>query len=370
MKTDSNQDELSSLDTTVEEKENRLRSLVRKLGSELGPLLLALLGSFFIGGILIVFSNENPLLAYAKILESSFGGYYAIASTLARAMPIIGAGIAAGWAFKAGLFNLGGEGQFIFGGLAAIIVALYVPLPGFFVLLLAIVAAMLAGGLWSWLSGWFETRFDVPILISSLLMNFLALGFVSYMINFVLLEPGGARSQTPMIAEGTQLPRLVGGTALSFGLLLVIAQIIITTFVLRRTAHGYELHIFGANREFAITGGVDPVRMTLMVMFFSGIMAGMMGAIQVLGVHYRLIDGSLTGPGYAWTGLMAAILANNNPLGIVVAGLFFAGVQTGASGMERAMAVPSELSSVVQAVLILLVASREAFRRVQRRDTA
>jgi simple sugar transport system permease protein len=369
MKTESNNDELKYHDTKAKKKENRSLTLARKLGSELGPIMLALLGSFIIGGILIVISNESPLLAYAKILESSFGSYLAIASTLARAMPIIGAGIAAGWAFKAGLFNLGGEGQLVFGGLVAIIVALYVPLPGFLVLLLAIVAAMLAGGLWSWLSGWFETRFDVPILINSLLMNFLALGFVSYMINFVLLEPGGSRSQTPMIAEGAQLPRLVGGTALSFGLFLVIAQVIITTFVLRRTAHGYELRIFGANREFAISGGVDPVRMTLVVMFFSGVMAGMIGAIQVLGVHYRLIDGSLSGPAYAWTGLMAAILANNNPLGIVVAGLFFAGVQTGASGMERAMAVPSELSTVVQAVLILLVASREAFRLVRRRDT-
>jgi general nucleoside transport system permease protein len=370
MKTDLPQNQSPDLEKPAGVAESRVRILIEKWGSEIGPILLALLGSFIIGGILIAFSDENPLQAYARILEGAFGSFFAFSSTLARAMPIIGAGIAAGWAFKAGLFNIGGEGQLVLGGLSAIAVALYVPLPGFLVLILAIVVAMLAGGLWSWLSGWFETQFDVPILVSSLLMNFLALGFVSYMINFALLEPGGARSQTPMIADGAQLPRLVNGTALSFGLFLVIAQVIITTFVLRRTASGYELRMFGANREFAIAGGIDPVRMTLQTMFYSGVMAGLMGAIQVLGVHYRLIDGALNGPGYAWTGLMAAILANNNPIGIVVAGIFFAGVQTGASGMERAMAVPSELSFVVQAVLILLVASREAFRRVQRRDTA
>jgi simple sugar transport system permease protein len=121
--------------------------------------------------------------------------------------------------------------------------------------------------------------------------------------------------------------------------------------------------MFGAKAPVARASGVQAGRLTLTTMFFSGAIAGVVGAIQVLGVHYRLIDGALSGPGYAWTGLMAAILANNSPIGVVAASLFFAAIQTGAAGMERATSVPSEISFVVQATMILLVASRSAFRR-------
>ena len=354
--------------------QKRRRSWFQALASgwrqEIAPLLIALFGSFLIGGVLILISGDNPLQAYASILKSAFGDSYGIASTVARGLPIVGAGIAAGWAFKAGLWNLGTEGQLLLGGLAAFMVAAFVPIPGSLGLPLAILMALLFGGLWALLSGWFETQFEIPILVSSLLMNFLVLGFVSYMINFQFLEVGGARSQTPMIPDGYRLTRLVSGTSLSSGLYLIIGVVILTTFALRRTAHGFELRIFGYNRQFAVASGVNPVRMTLVTMTISGMMSGLVGAILVFGVHFRLIDGALTGPGYAWTGMMAAILANNNPLGIVIAGLFFSAVQIGASGMERSLSIPFEISYVVQAIIILLVASRDIFRLPKRRDTA
>lgn len=360
-------------DTTVDtgppipdERARRARRWLRGVG----PILLALLGSFLIGGVMIALSGDNPFTAYGAILRGAVGDPYNVASTVARAMPIVGAGMCAALAFKAGLINLGGEGQLVLGGLAAILVALYVPGPAPLVLALAILAALLAGGLWALMTAWFETAFGVPILISSLLLNFVAIGFVSYMVNFPLIEPGGARSQSAMVAEGARLPRLFAGSPLSAGLFLLIIVIAAVTFVLYRTPSGYEIRMFGANPDFARTGGVDATRLALLTMLASGGIAGLTGAIQVLGVHYRLIDGALTGPGYAWTGVMAAILANNNPFGVIAAGLFFAAVQTGAAGMERATSVPSEISFVVQAVMILLVASRGAFQGIRRRDTA
>ncbi len=336
---------------------------------KIAPLLIALFGSFLIGGILILLSGDNPLEAYAAILKGAFGDSFGIASTITRGLPIIGAGIATGWAFRAGLINLGVEGQLLLGALAGYVVSVSVSLSPFLLLSLAILMSMVVGGLWSLLCGWFETKFDVPILISSLLMNFLAIGFVSYMINFPLIEVGGSRSQTAMIADNLRLPRLVSGTSLSVGLYFIIGLVIIAIIVLRRTAYGFELTMFGANREFAIYTGVNPVRMTLVTMFISGMMAGMVGAIMVFGVHFRMIDGALTGPGYAWTGMMAAILANNNPVGIVVGGLFLSAIQTGSAAMERAHSIPFEISFVVQAIIILLVAGREGFSGVRRRDT-
>lgn len=356
-------------DTTVDKSpspEPTRRDRARRWLREVGPILLALLGSFLIGGVMIAISGDNPFTAYGAILRGAVGDPYNVAATVARAMPIVGAGICAALAFKAGLVNLGGEGQLVLGGLAAILVTLYVPGPGLLVLALAILAALLAGGLWALMTAWFETAFGVPILISSLLLNFVAIGFVSYMVNFPLLEPGGARSQTAMVAEGARLPRLFAGSPLSAGLFLLIAVIAAVTFVLYRMPAGYEVRMFGLNPSFARAGGVSAIRLALLTMLASGGIAGLTGAIQVLGVHYRLIDGALTGPGYAWTGVMAAILANNNPFGVVAAGLFFAAVQTGAAGMERATSVPSEISFVVQAVMILLVASRGAFQGIRR----
>jgi simple sugar transport system permease protein len=337
----------------------------------LWPILSALLGSFVIGGVLVLISGENPLPAYGAILQGAVGDSFSLSATLTRALPIVTAGIAAAIAFRAGLINIGTEGQLVLGGLCATLVALGAlnsPLPGPLVVALALAAAMLGGGLWALLTGWFETRFNMPILVSSLLLNFVAGGFVSFMINFPLLEVGGARSQTAMIDQAARLPRLVPGTALHAGLIIVAAVVILSAFVLRRTVRGYELRVFGSNREFAVAGGINAVRMTLTTMFASGAIAGLVGAMQVLGVHFRLIDRALTGPGFAWTGIMAAILARNDPLGIVVAGLFFAAVDTGAAGMERATDVPFELSFILQAIIILLIASRAAFQRVASRD--
>jgi ABC-type uncharacterized transport system permease subunit len=350
--------------STLPERNTVLQSWLRAAT----PILLAFAGSFVIGGIMIAISGDNPFQAYGAILKGAVGDSYNIAATLSKALPIVGAGICAALAFKAGLLNIGGEGQIVLGGLGAILVALYFPTPGFLALSLALLAALLAGGVWALMTGWFETQFRVPILVSSLLLNFLATGFVSYMVNFPLLEPGGARSQSAMINEASRLPRLFAGTQLSAGLFLIIAIVILATFVLRRTSDGYELRLFGANPAFAEASGINPVRLTLITMFFSGAVAGITGAIQVLGVHYRLIDGALVGPGFAWTGVMAAILANNNPIGVVVAGLFFAAVQTGAAGMERATSVPAELSFVVQAIMILFIASREALHGQRRAD--
>jgi general nucleoside transport system permease protein len=334
---------------------------VRARLKELLPILFALLGGFVIGGLIILAAGHNPLTTYLALLEGAVGDQYNLASTLGRAIPIMGCGIAAALAFKAGLFNIGIEGQLVLGGLAASVVALYFP-PGPLAILVALLAALIAGGLWALLAGWFETQFNVPILISTLMMNYIAVGFTSYMIAYPLIEPGGSRNQTPAFPEATRFAKLIPGSSIHIGIILIILAVILAAFIMYRTVSGYELRMFGANRQFAVSGGIRPTRMVLAVMFCSGMVAGLTGAIQVLGVHYRLIDTALTLPSYAWTGVMAAILSNNNPIGVVIASLFFSAVQTGAAGMERATEVPFQLSYVVQALMIILIAVRATLK--------
>lgn len=338
-------------------KPSPLMRVVQRRGRDILPVLLAMGGAIIIGGLIIIISGENPFKAYISLLYGAVGDSYNIAATFGRAIPIIGCGIAAAIAFKAGLFNIGGEGQLVLGALAATVIALYFP-PGPLAIVVALLCSLAAGGLWGFLSGWFEVQFKVPILISSLLMNYIAVGFVSYMISFPLIEKGGARNQTPRFPEASRFARLISGTSVHWGVFVIIAFVIVVSFVMYKTVAGYDLRMFGANREFSVSSGVSSLKMTLFTMLASGMMAGITGASQVLGVHYRFIDTSLTLPGYAWTGVMAAILSNNNPVGVVIAGLFFSALQTGALGMERATEVPSELSNIVQAIMIVLIAVR------------
>jgi general nucleoside transport system permease protein len=336
-----------------------------KKSKDLIPIVLGLLGGFVIGGMIILAAGHNPFTSYYSLLMGAIGDTYNLAATLGRAVPIIGCGIGAALAFKAGLFNIGGEGQLVLGALGATLVALFFP-PGPLTVVLAILAGVIFGGLWGLLSGWLETRFNIPILISSLLMNYIAVGFVSYMISFPLIEPGGSRNQTHPFPDATRIPKLIEGTTLHWGVFIIVLIVILVSLYMYKTVGGYELRMFGSNREFAETGGIKPKRLTLLVMMVSGIIVGITGANQVLGVFYRLIDTSLTLPGYFWTGAMAAILSNNNPLGVVIAGLFFSALQTGAAGMERATEVPFELSYIMQAIMIVLIAVRGILKPVRR----
>ena len=168
-----------------------------------------------------------------------------------------------------------------------------------------------------------------------------------------------------MIPKSVWFPRLMRGAGLHYGVFITLGLLGLAIFVLYRTVTGYEIRMTGFNARFAEYGGVNVKRLCSRTMFASGAIAGMVGAIEILGVHHRFIDGALTRPLYAWTGLMAALLSNANPVGVLAAGIFFSAVQTGAFGMERGAKVPRELLRVLQALIILLVAARQRFRHQQ-----
>lgn len=338
--------------------------------SALEAPLLAVAGALLLGGGLILATGHDPIAAYAALVDGALGGrgLANLAATLGRAAPIVGMGIAAAVALRAGYVNLGGEGQLVLGGLAAAVVALELPLPGPLALLAALAAAVLAGGLYAALAALFQLRWSVPVLLSTLLMNYPARFFASYLVGHPLRDVASGLPQSERIAESARLPGLGGAgrldrlDRLDMGILLVLLTVVAAAFVLGRTRAGYRIRMSGLNRRFARYGGIDVERLGYRVLFASGALGGLVGGLLVLGVHHRFIDGALTGPMWAWTGLMAALLAGSRPLGVAAAGLFFAAVQTGGLGMERATEVPRELSRVVQALIILLVAARSRLR--------
>jgi simple sugar transport system permease protein len=335
--------------------------LLALLSSAKAPLL-AIVGGILVGALLIVLLGQNPIAAYGQLLEGAFGRYN-LPSTLNRAVPIVGAGLAAALAFRAGLFNLGVEGQLVLGGLTAALAAIYLPVPDALRLPVAILVAVVVGGGYSVLSAWFQFRFGVPILISSLLMNYPAMFFASYVVSGTSLgERLSGISQTAQVPVPARFAVLVPGSQLNAGAFITLGLALVLALVISRTVIGYEIRMRGVNLEFARYGGVRVRRLGYGVMLASGMIAGIVGAIEVLGVHYRFIDTALTAPLYAWVGLMAALLSGSNPIGVLMAGLFFSALETGGVGMERTTEIPRELSLVLQALIIMLIATRGVFR--------
>jgi general nucleoside transport system permease protein len=326
----------------------------------LPPSIVAILFAAIVGGALVLASGANPAEAYLQILIGSLS-WNSLPDTLNWATPLVGMTLVAAIPLRGGMINLGGDGQLVIGGFVAATVPLYLPGPGPLVALAALVAAAIAAGLYAALAAWGETRHGVPMLISSLLMSYPAVGITSYLARFPLRDTATGLPQTALVPEGARLLAMSG--ALNVGVLVIAAFAILTLFVDRRTVAGFELRMRGKNARFAAYGGVRLDRQAMRVMFASGAIAGTVGAIIVLGSEFRFIDDSLLTPAYTWSGLMAALLANGEPAGAILAGLFFAALQTGGFAMQRETSVPRVLTIVLQSIVILFLAVRRGVGR-------
>jgi len=322
------------------------------------PLAIGI--GILIGGLLVLASGGDPIAAYREILIGALAPSN-WPNTLNWAVPLVGMTLVAALPLRGGMVNLGGDGQLVIGGLVAAMAALYLPLPGPLLIAASILCAMVASGLYASLAAWGETRFGIPMLISTLLLSYPAIGIASYLVGFPLRDMATGLAQTRMIPDAARLPTISG--PLNIGLVLMVIVAIAVVFYDRRTVGGYELRMRGLNAKFAGYGGVRLAAQQVRVMFASGAIAGLVGAILVLGSLYRYQDGALLTPGYTWSGLMAALLAGGAPLGAICAGLFFAGLQTGGFAMQRETAIPRVLTMILQSVIILFLAIRHGVGR-------
>ncbi|CAJ1316385.1 putative ABC transporter permease protein YufP [Paenibacillus nuruki] len=342
--------------------------LKRNLFALLQPIIAVIIG-LLAGAIAIVLLGDSVIDTYAEMWNGAFGSFYFLTNTLTRATPIILTGLGVALAFRAGFFNMGSTGQMVLGGLAAAITALYLPGPGWMVLVVSLVVGMAIGGLWSLFAGYMDAKFGINLLISTLLLNYIASLFAGYMVAFPLKDQSGsaAMAQTPMIDKSIWLPKLFSGMSLHAGFILAIVAAIALYIFIQKSVSGYEIRMLGNNPFFAAYGGVKRGRMMVVAMLTSGALAGLAGAGEVLGTQHRYLDGALASADYGWSGIMATLLASSNPLGTAVAGILLAALQTGAMGVERNTNVPLEVASVIQAVLTLFVSARFGYAFLKRR---
>jgi ABC-type uncharacterized transport system permease subunit len=326
------------------------------------PLLATLFGVLLLAAGLQL-AGYDAVAALGALWRGAFGSWYALSSaTLVRAIPLIIIGLGIALAFRGGALNIGAEGQFYAGAIAATWVGLHVVgRPAAVALPAVLAAALLAGAAWVVVPVWLQLRYGVLEVISTLLLNFVAASLVSLMVQGPLQESRHIYPQSDPIAVTARLPA-VPGTRLHAGLVLALLAAAALWYVFARTLWGFRLRAVGAGpRAAAISGQVDARRMTAVALLGSGALAGLAGGIEVSGVSYALFQN--LSPGYGFTAIAVALLARLQPLGVVATGLLFGALEAGAGAMQREAGVPAVAVYVVEAVVILVVLLADSANR-------
>lgn len=301
--------------------------------------------------------------ALRALFEGAFGSWYAFGSgTLVRATPLILTGLAVALAFRAGVFNIGADGQFIVGAAAATTAALEMhSLPAYVLLPALLFVGAVAGGFWAWIAAVLRTRFHVLEVISTIMLNFVATYLVSFLVRGPLQEPTHVYPQTVSFVDAARLPRFGPTTRLHLGLVIAIAACVVAWWMLRATASGFRLRAVGINPRAAFSAGlIDVSRTSTNAFLLSGALAGLAGAIEVSGVTFALYEN--ISPGYGFTAIAVALLANLNPLAVIGTGVVFGALEAGSMAMQRDAGVPSVVVSVVEATIILALVAIEHAR--------
>ncbi len=331
---------------------NVVMPLLRQLFLPGGAILLSLL----VGAIFILIIGKNPITAYAALIKGAFGDLFSIGETLENTTPLILTGLAVAFAFRTKLFNIGAEGQFLIGALAATWVGVNLPLPPVIHLIVALSAGFIAGGLWGGIAGLLKATRGVHEVISTIMLNFIALFFVSYMVSGPMKEVSELDiPQTAKVLPSAQLMKILPPSRLSAGIIVALLAAGFIWWLLWKTTVGYKVRAVGLNPFAAEYAGIKPNYNMLLAMLISGGLAGLGGAIMITGLFYRYQHGFE--PGYGFTAIAVSLVGGNNPPGVVLAALLFATLSQGALGMQNMAGVPQDTVLIIQALVIFFVAA-------------
>ncbi|SFS62318.1 ABC transporter permease [Paenibacillus sp. BC26] len=318
-------------------------------------VLISMILALIVCGIFIAMNGMNPLIVYKKMVTGAFGSSYGLSETLVKAIPLLLCGIGVSIAYRISFWNIGAEGQFAAGAIAATAVTIYFPtLPMYFSIPLMAVFGILAGGIWGLLTALPRIYFRVNELITSLMLNYVALLALDYVVFGPWRDPEGFNFPgTPVFTAAQSLP-VLGGTRLHAGLIIGLVAAAMYAITIRYTKWGYELRVIGANPEAAKHAGMPLSKHILLVMLISGGLAGIAGMSEVSGVTHRLMYG--ISPGYGYTAIIVAWLAKLNPIGLVISSVLFGGLIVGGYSVQT-IGLPSSISNMLQgAILFFLIA--------------
>lgn len=336
-------------------------SLPSKLLPVLSPVI-AIAAALVAGAGLILLSGKNPIAAYTVLFTEALANYYGFANTIAKMAPLLLAGLSVQVALKAGLFNIGGEGQIYMGGLGSTLIGLYLQgMPAWIHLPLALVGGFLFGAVWGLIPGYLKAVRGVNEVISTLLLNYISLNLVGYLVNNPLMEPGAPSAYSPLIAQSAWLPVILPQTQAHAGILVGLIAALILWVILARSPLGYQIEAVGLNPTAAKYAGISVTHTIVMVMAIAGGLAGLAGASEVLGLKHRLFD--RFSAGYGFDAIAIAFLSRGNIAGVIATSFFFGVLRSGANMMQRGAGVPVTVVYAIQGLIILFIAISFALER-------
>lgn len=317
--------------------------------------------------MIILIVGKDPLLVYTLFLRETLGNSYGIGQVLFKATPLIFTGLAAGICFKAGLFNIGGEGQLLMGAFCTALTGFLLgSFPAFLLIPLCLLAGVIGGGIWGVIPGVLKASFGAHEVINTIMMNFIAAGVVNYLVSNIFFVP--ATVHTPQIHANAELPRLESfisffhGSPVNLSILIALLTCLLIQFYLSRTVQGYEIRATGLNIEAARFAGIHTSKVMIRTFFLSGAIAGLVGSNYVLGYKHYFELGFSEGIGFI--GIAVALLARNNPIAIIFTAIFFGILEYGSLTINTI--VPKELANILQAVVILsIITLTKVFDRYQ-----
>jgi general nucleoside transport system permease protein len=326
-----------------------------------------------LGAVLMLACGANPVTGYHALLTGAFVGTYALTSTAVKAVPLllVGAGICI--AFRANMLNIGGEGQIAMGGLAAAATALALPsLPAIVLVPVVLLAGAAGGGIWGAIPGAFKAYFNVNEILSTIMLNLVAVQFMNYLLSGPMVAHsgyavGGLIPQTALMPRNSWLPILIAGTQLHLGVLIAVLLAVGAYVLLWHTSLGFRIRAVGLSREASRYAGMSVKSTMTLAMTLAGALSGVAGAMLVIGSlsHRMVTDGTLTGfTGNAgFNGIVVALFAGLNPLWTILTAFLFGGLLVGGTSMQVVTGVPSDLVTAFNGLVVVLVVSVEYLRR-------
>lgn len=336
-----------------------------RLYGALIPVIAVLLG-LIAGAVIMLITGYNPILAYTSIFQSIFTQPYYGGETIRAMIPLVLSGLAVASAFRTGLFNIGVEGQLLVGWFASVAFGIgFGDLPRIILVPLCIIAAIVAGGIWGFIPGFLKAYFKVHEVITTIMMNYIALYFTNYLIRTFLYTDG---ERTPTIPHSASLSsqwlvNITQGSRLHWGFVVAILGAILLWFILWKTTKGYELRSVGFNPNASQYAGMNVNRNIILSMVISGAFAGVAGAMEGMGTYqYMTINSDFIGIGF--DGIAVALLGLNTSIGVILGAALFACLKIGSISMQSVAGVPTDLVKIIIALIIFFVASSYVIRLI------
>jgi simple sugar transport system permease protein len=331
---------------------------------EILAVILALVGSFLVSGLLIKSAGADPIEALVSLVKGGFGGQRQILETLLRSAPLLLTGLATVIAFRGKIWSIGQEGQLFAGAMMSYWILLqFEDLPRAVILILVIIGGFLGGALLGLISGVMKAYFNVDIIISTVMLNFIINNVILMLLydHKYWMGPDQFYPRTATIPEIAQYPILFEGHRIHLGVVIAIVAAMLVYWILNNTPFGYDVRAFGENPTAAKFRGINISMVMIMTMFISGGLAGLAGVGEVFGVHHK-VQMEIS-PGYGYTGIIVGMLAELNPLVTIVTAIFFGGLINGSVKLVTSVGIPTALIFAMQAIILLFILAARVLTR-------